>query len=142
MRKFFWVACGILSTWAASAAQAQEMCMSCNGTYFTRGKTKQQDQVDSRHLFGFCFDKTTMAMTFDSVGFLPTNWTYAERKDQFGVPYHYWRKVKENAMQGPLSEQIELSDVQFGYQYTAKDAAGTAHVALNGQCVPVQRIGR
>nr|WP_315229229.1 hypothetical protein [uncultured Limnohabitans sp.] len=116
---------------------AQEMCFSCNGTYFV----KNVSQVKANHAFGLCLNKKDMSVTYDTEGSRQSKWTFFEKIDSVGTVYYYWQKEYDNSLFGRLSEQIELSDVKYQYQYFAKDKLNNVAVSVNGQCIPVLRIG-
>lgn len=127
----------------AVGSMAQEMCFSCSGTYYMRAHRAAPEQNSEGHSVGFCFNRNSMEVTYDTVGSSLSNWRFFERRDSVGTIYYYWRKEHDNSIFGRLSEQIELSDVKLQYQYVAKDGKDLrAAVAVNARCTPVQRIGK
>ncbi|PUE12307.1 hypothetical protein [Limnohabitans sp. T6-20] len=120
------------------STHAQEMCFSCNGTFYS----KAFDSIKKDHTFALCINKSDMSISYDTEGSRQTKWRFSERTESLIPVYYYWRKEYDNTIYGRLSEQIELSDVKYSYQYVAKDKQSVAVVAVNGQCVPVPRIGK
>ena len=122
----------------AMSASAQEMCFSCKGTYFLRGDKNLRDG----YVFGMCLNRNDLSITYDTEGSTQSTWRFHERTESLGTTYYYWRKEYENNRFGKLSEQIELSDVKYHYQYVAKDKRQEVAIAINGHCSPVLRIGK
>jgi hypothetical protein len=107
------------------------------GTHFQKGRGIEKD-----YHFGFCFDRSTMRVTFDTQGQgRGEAWKFKGRQKSSGATYFYWSKSsKENWLFGPLEEQYELSDVVLHLQYVAKETSGTPVLSANGLCRPTLRL--
>lgn len=127
----------------AVSSMAQEMCYTCSGTRYVRETRHAAESTSDGYSVGFCLDRKTMEITYDTEGSEQTKWKFAERMFSSGTVYYYWRKEYDNGIFGRLSEQIELSDVKLHYQYVAKDKKDMrTAIAVNAKCTPVQRIGK
>ena len=127
----------------ATGLQAQEMCITCNGTYWKDAASPAlPEQLSKDHHFGFCFDRKTKKVTFISEGHERSSWKFDHVENgALGNAYLYWTSKASNEIYGQVTEQIELSDVVLHFQYVARNKSSAPVIAVNGTCVPSTRIG-